>query len=90
MKRVAATLMVGTCLTLTGGGIAHAYPPDDTTPPTSVVSPDQGASGPTTTGDAPVLPSTGSDGTTSMLLLGAGLLGSGALLTGAVRRRRTA
>lgn len=87
MKRTAATLMVGAVALLTMGGTAMAYPPSDTTPPTTVVSPDQGASGPTTA--APVLPSTGSDSTMSALVLGAGLLGSGALLTGAVRRRRS-
>lgn len=88
MKRLAVTLMVGMVATLTAGGTALAYPPSETSTPTTEVSPEQGQSGPTTEAPEGVLPSTGSDGTMSALVVGAGLLGSGALLAGAARRRR--
>ena len=88
MKRLAATLMVGTCLTLTGGGIAQAYPPDETSPASGATTvPTQDAS-PPASGGSGELPATGSNGTASVLLLAAGLSGSGLLLAGAVRRRR--
>lgn len=103
MKRTAATLMVAGVVLLMTGGTAVAYPPSDTEPPSTSVLPDRAAGGPTTSGPAasptttgpntsgaaPVLPSTGSDSTMPAVVLGAGLIGSGALLTRAVRRRRT-
>lgn len=93
MKRAAATLLVGGILAMAGGGLASAagdYPPNPTrgavppANPTSVeVSPE--APAPEVVDE---LPPTGSDGTMPTVVIAGGLLGAGALLFGASRRRR--